>query len=182
MERGRDEGGERRERELGGLEEASARSARGRRARWGEDATRAASADSAEGASSEGEERRWRRARWRERHGEGEKGRRNARLVGGRRNHPQALTRTARGKRKWRRARWREDAARAASDEIPPLNLGWKWGWKQIQPKNPTPRRSSSMDDVLAPLTMNTKIQTQKKKWCPGSRIQVCDMQTAFLS
>jgi hypothetical protein len=67
-------------------------------------------------------------------------------------------------------------------DEIPPLNLGWNWGRKQIQPKNPTPRRSSSMDVVLAPLTMNTKIQTQKKKWCPGSRIQVCDMQTAFLS
>ena len=51
-----------------------------------------------------------------------------------------------------------------------------------MRPKNPTPRRSSSMDDVLAPLTMNTKIQTQKKKWCPGSRIQVCDMQNAFLS
>jgi hypothetical protein len=67
-------------------------------------------------------------------------------------------------------------------DEIPPLNLGWNWGRKQIQPKNPTPRRSSSMDVVLAPLTMNTKIQTQKKKWCPGSRIQVCDMQNALLS
>ena len=47
-----------------------------------------------------------------------------------------------------------------------------------MQPKNPTPRRSSSMDVVLAPLTMNTKIQTQKKK----SRIQVCDMQNALLS
>ena len=38
------------------------------------------------------------------------------------------------------------------------------------------------MDVVLAPLTMNTKIQTQKKKWCPGSRIQVCDMRNVSLS
>jgi len=117
MERGRDEGGERRERELGGLEEASARSARGRRARWGEDATRAASA---EGASSEGEERRWRRARWRESHGEGDKGRRHARLVCGRRNQhwrDQREGNESGGERE--SARWREDAARAASADSP---------------------------------------------------------------
>ena len=51
-----------------------------------------------------------------------------------------------------------------------------------MRAKNPTPRRSSSMDVVLTPSTMNTKIQTQKKKWCPGSRIQVCDMRNVSLS
>ena len=54
MERGRDEGGERRERELGQREEASALSARGermcQRARWSEDATRVASVEEASSA------------------------------------------------------------------------------------------------------------------------------------